>query len=392
MVGAEVVPIATGMSLREAFCVFDRDGSGTLTTDECVAILTRQSGGLPMTLADAQEFVSIFDCNGDGVLDYGEFCAAMSQTSLPDAVSSTVTTTTTTMLTTTTSTTISAPPLESVMPTAAPINGPDMAVVKRILDGEAWAAVEAAQASDGVTLWEAFKRQKALIKAREMDDMQMLEWMGAVEHNLDARYLNTDELSTAGDDNSVHLLLVLASARVGRAADWLRDTVPLDLFVASDKPLSDATRVELFHAWAGAKNYMSTARFQAEVLPALADIVRRQSHLSGSGSSGGTALGYFGVHDVASVACTCLYSLADSDDRDELVVTADELGLVEATLGIVKPLLGTQDLLTVCHTSGLSQTILESLSRPEGFEERLAAALGVPDLQMGLLPDSYWDG
>ena len=98
------------------------------------------------------------------------------------------------------------------------------------------------------------------------------------------------------------------------------------------------------------------------------------------------------MHDVASVACTCLYFLADSDDRDELVVTADELGLVEATLGIVKPLLGTQDLLTVCHTSGLSQTILESLSRPEGFEERLAAALGVPDLQMGLLPDSYWDG
>ena len=63
--------------LWKSFQQFDVDGSGTLTPDEVVAILTRAAGGRPMTIEDAEQFIGLFDVNGDGKLDYGEFCTAM---------------------------------------------------------------------------------------------------------------------------------------------------------------------------------------------------------------------------------------------------------------------------------------------------------------------------
>ena len=54
--------------LWQSFAQFDTDGSGVLTADEVVAILTRQSGGQPMSLEKAKGFVAAFDANGNGAL------------------------------------------------------------------------------------------------------------------------------------------------------------------------------------------------------------------------------------------------------------------------------------------------------------------------------------
>lgn len=69
--------LAVNKPLVEAFATFDIDGSGTLTADECVAILMRQGGGAPMSLEDARAYVARFDRDGNNVLDYAEFAAAM---------------------------------------------------------------------------------------------------------------------------------------------------------------------------------------------------------------------------------------------------------------------------------------------------------------------------
>ena len=42
----------------EAFAAFDTTGSGLLTGDEFLAILTRQGGGAALSVADAQAFVT----------------------------------------------------------------------------------------------------------------------------------------------------------------------------------------------------------------------------------------------------------------------------------------------------------------------------------------------
>lgn len=67
------------LNFYEAFSAFDHDGSGTLTADELVGILTRETGDHPMDVQEARAFVAYFDTDGNGALDYDEFCTAMGQ-------------------------------------------------------------------------------------------------------------------------------------------------------------------------------------------------------------------------------------------------------------------------------------------------------------------------
>lgn len=53
----------------------DTDGSGYLTPDEMVGILTREAGGIPMSVLDAHEFMGRFDSNSDGVFNIQEVCS-----------------------------------------------------------------------------------------------------------------------------------------------------------------------------------------------------------------------------------------------------------------------------------------------------------------------------
>ena len=64
-------------NMKEAFEVFDADGSGYLDTEELMLILTRAGGGNPMTEDDAKSFITLFDHNGDGKMQYTEFIEAM---------------------------------------------------------------------------------------------------------------------------------------------------------------------------------------------------------------------------------------------------------------------------------------------------------------------------
>ena len=68
-------------AVRKAFALFDTDGSGTLTAEECLAILTRGASEeekemMGMSVEDAQEIIDDFDTNGDGVLSIDEFAEA----------------------------------------------------------------------------------------------------------------------------------------------------------------------------------------------------------------------------------------------------------------------------------------------------------------------------
>ena len=227
---------------------------------------------------------------------------------------------------------------------------------------------------DVATLWAAFKRQKSMVSAGELDSMQMLEWIGAVEHNVK---LDIDALTQDVDDDAVHLLIIFANS-IDTAGRFLRSNSAAKL-VASDR-LCNASKLELFHHWAAGTDHLSGACIEA-VLPVLA-------HLAQS-TDAGTALGYFGEYDIATVACTCLYHVVSADECEDLLVKADELGMVDAIIAIAKPLLGSQDDLVSCYKSGVSTTILDTLRRQ--FAEKLLAALGVEDLQMALLPDSYWE-
>mmetsp|Transcript_36547 Transcript_36547/g.96451 ORF Transcript_36547/g.96451 Transcript_36547/m.96451 type:complete len:222 (+) Transcript_36547:111-776(+) len=59
--------------LRQAFKTFDTDGSGTLSKDELINILTREGGGAALSPEVAEALIAEFDKNGDGVLDVDEF-------------------------------------------------------------------------------------------------------------------------------------------------------------------------------------------------------------------------------------------------------------------------------------------------------------------------------
>ena len=63
--------------LRAAFAVFDADGSGRLSAEELVGVLTRPGGGQPVDEAEARAFVAKHDRNGDGELVLDEFCLAV---------------------------------------------------------------------------------------------------------------------------------------------------------------------------------------------------------------------------------------------------------------------------------------------------------------------------
>ncbi|KAK2005032.1 calmodulin [Colletotrichum falcatum] len=61
--------------LKNAFKVFDRDGSGTISAEELRHVLT--SLGENMTPAEIDEMIQMADKNGDGTIDYDEFASIM---------------------------------------------------------------------------------------------------------------------------------------------------------------------------------------------------------------------------------------------------------------------------------------------------------------------------
>ena len=65
-------------ALESAFAIFDEDGSGQLTSDEVLKVLTRMTGkGAELSEDDAKAFIKEFDRNGDGQLSINEFITAM---------------------------------------------------------------------------------------------------------------------------------------------------------------------------------------------------------------------------------------------------------------------------------------------------------------------------
>ena len=68
--------MASRDDILKAFRLFDTDGSGKLSAQEIVAILTRTGGGAALTLQDAKEIVEDFDEDEDGELNIEEFAAA----------------------------------------------------------------------------------------------------------------------------------------------------------------------------------------------------------------------------------------------------------------------------------------------------------------------------
>ncbi|KXH60838.1 calmodulin [Colletotrichum nymphaeae SA-01] len=61
--------------LKNAFKVFDRDGSGTISAEELRHVLT--SLGENMTAAEIDEMIQMADKDGDGSIDYDEFASIM---------------------------------------------------------------------------------------------------------------------------------------------------------------------------------------------------------------------------------------------------------------------------------------------------------------------------
>lgn len=61
-------------ALKKAFDEFDTDGSGELSTEEVINILTRMGGGAAMSEDDAKAFIAEFDADHDGAINLSEVC------------------------------------------------------------------------------------------------------------------------------------------------------------------------------------------------------------------------------------------------------------------------------------------------------------------------------
>ena len=74
--------------IRKAFAVFDKNGDGTLDSDELKAILTKPVNGKParFTPEEVDALIQKYDANGDGVLSIEEFTSAWSAISVGDDV------------------------------------------------------------------------------------------------------------------------------------------------------------------------------------------------------------------------------------------------------------------------------------------------------------------
>ncbi|KAI7774127.1 calmodulin [Diaporthe eres] len=63
--------------LREAFKVFDRDGTGTISKDELRQVM--KSIGESLTEAEIDEMLHFADSDGSGTIDFNEFVQIMNQ-------------------------------------------------------------------------------------------------------------------------------------------------------------------------------------------------------------------------------------------------------------------------------------------------------------------------
>lgn len=68
-------PSTAQEELKEAFRVFDKDGNGLISSAELRHIMT--SLGERLTDEEVSEMISEADKNGDGQVDYSEFCEMM---------------------------------------------------------------------------------------------------------------------------------------------------------------------------------------------------------------------------------------------------------------------------------------------------------------------------
>ncbi|KAK4034689.1 hypothetical protein C8A01DRAFT_38848 [Parachaetomium inaequale] len=75
LMSQNVRELDTEQELLNAFAVFDKDGSGTISSDELRNVL--KSLGEDLTDEEVDEMIKMADRNGDGSIDYHEFANIM---------------------------------------------------------------------------------------------------------------------------------------------------------------------------------------------------------------------------------------------------------------------------------------------------------------------------
>ncbi|KAK8246599.1 hypothetical protein HDK90DRAFT_500722 [Phyllosticta capitalensis] len=71
MMAAKAKSMDSEQELRQAFAVFDRDGTGTIDAGELSHVL--KSLGEKLSEAEIEEIIRQADVDGDGMIDYNEF-------------------------------------------------------------------------------------------------------------------------------------------------------------------------------------------------------------------------------------------------------------------------------------------------------------------------------